>query len=90
VDVGRGAIHLTESPRRTLTGVAPTGPMAGKHYPTSTGELMAWFPTDADCLDYLEWLRWPKGFVCPRCSHHGGGRLGEGRVWCDGWADVRR
>ncbi len=58
--------------------------MAGKHHPTSTGELMAWFPTDADCLDYLEWLRWPEGFVCPRCGHHGGWRLGDGRFWCAG------
>ncbi|MCA1702909.1 MAG: transposase, partial [Actinobacteria bacterium] len=31
---------------------------------------MSWFPTDADCLDYLEWLRWPDGFVCPDCAHH--------------------
>jgi hypothetical protein len=35
------------------------------HYPKSLGEFQAWFPTDADCLDYLEWLRWPDGFVCP-------------------------
>jgi hypothetical protein len=26
-------------------------------------------PTDADCLDYLEWLRWPEGFACPTCGH---------------------
>jgi transposase-like protein len=52
------------------------------HYPRSTGELQAWFGTDADCLDYLEWLRWPRGFVCPGCSHAGGWRLGDGRFWC--------
>jgi len=33
---------------------------AGVHYPVSTGEMMAWFGTDADRLDYLEWLRWPR------------------------------
>ncbi|MGH7745806.1 MAG: IS1595 family transposase [Candidatus Dormibacteria bacterium] len=54
------------------------------HYPTATGELMAWFRADADCLDYLEWLRWPEGFVCPDCGHHGGWRLGDGRFWCAG------
>ncbi|HET6920836.1 MAG TPA: IS1595 family transposase [Jiangellaceae bacterium] len=48
------------------------------------GELLAWFPTDADCLDYLEWLRWPEGFVCSRCGHHGGWRLADGRFWCAG------
>jgi transposase-like protein len=58
--------------------------VAGRHYPTSTGELMAWFPTDADCVDYLEWLRWPEGFVCPSCGHHGGWRLADGRFWCAG------
>src|SRR3954465_4698272 len=55
------------------------GPMAGLHYPAATGEFMAWFSTDADCLDYLEWLRWPSGFVCPECGQ-GGWRLGDGRV----------
>jgi hypothetical protein len=46
------------------------------------GEFQAWFRTDGDCLDYLEWLRWPKGFVCPRCGHIGGWRLGDGRFKC--------
>ena len=40
-------------------------PVAGAHYPRSTGEFLAWFGTDEDCLDYLEWLRWPGGFMCP-------------------------
>jgi transposase-like zinc ribbon protein len=44
-------------------------PRAGVHYPRSVGEFQAWFRTDADCLDYLEWLRWPAGFVCPACGH---------------------
>jgi hypothetical protein len=41
---------------------------AGVYYPRSTGEFQAWFRTDEDCLDYLEWLRWPGGFTCPRCG----------------------
>jgi hypothetical protein len=59
-------------------------PLAGRQYPRSLGEFQAWFSTDADCLDYLEWLRWPKGFVCPRCGHVGGWRLGDGRFRCVG------
>jgi ISXO2-like transposase domain/Transposase zinc-ribbon domain len=55
---------------------------AGVHYPSSTGEFQAWFGLDADCLDYLEWLRWPGGFTCPRCGHAGGWRLGDGRFGC--------
>ena len=57
-------------------------PVAGMHYPRSIGEFSAWFGTDADCLDYLEWLRWPDGFVCPGCGHAGGWRLGDGRWMC--------
>ena len=49
------------------------------HYPGSTGQFQAWFGTDADCLDYLEWLRWPEGFACPRCGSVGGWRLDDGR-----------
>lgn len=46
--------------------------------------MHAWFSTDADCLDYLEWLRWPDGFVCPDCGHGGGWRMGDGRWKCGG------
>ncbi|MDE3077740.1 MAG: IS1595 family transposase [Chloroflexota bacterium] len=59
-------------------------PRAGTHYPRSLGEFQAWFRTDADCLDYLEWLRWPDGFVCPGCGVNGGWRLGDGRFMCTG------
>jgi hypothetical protein len=52
--------------------------------PRSTGEFQAWFGTDADCLDYLEWLRWPGGFVCERCGHCGGWRMSDGRLRCTG------
>jgi transposase-like protein len=58
--------------------------VAGIHYPRSAGEFQAWFRTDADCLDYLDWLRWPGSFVCPGCGHTGGWRLGDGRFWCGG------
>ena len=57
-------------------------PRAGAHYPRSTGEFLAWFGTDEDCLDYLEWLRWPGGFACPYCGNAGGWRLADGRVEC--------
>src|ERR1700752_2244580 len=57
-------------------------PRVGTHYPRSTGEFQAWFRADEDCLDYLEWLRWPGGFTCPSCGHAGGWRLGDGRFEC--------
>ena len=59
-----------------------TRPRGGVHYPRSVGEFQAWFRTDADCLDYLEWVRWPRGFVCPGCGRSGGWRLGDGRIMC--------
>ena len=57
-------------------------PRAGLHYPRSIGEFQAWFRTDADCLDYLDWLRWPEGFVCPLCGHPGGWAVADGRYKC--------
>ncbi len=48
------------------------------------GEFQAWFRSDADCLDYLGWLRWPEGFVCPACGHAGGWELADGRYECRG------
>ena len=57
-------------------------PLAGAHFPRSLGEFQAWFSTDADCLDYLLWLRWPAGFVCPRCAHARAWELADGRYEC--------
>lgn len=57
-------------------------PRAGTHYPASVGDFHAWFATDADCLDYLEWLRWPDGFICPDCGQSGGWLMGDGRFKC--------
>src|SRR5208282_4782530 len=44
--------------RSCAYAVAMERPRVSTHYPKSLGEFQAWFPTDADCLDYLEWLRW--------------------------------
>jgi len=59
-------------------------PRASSHYPRSEGEFRSWFGTDAACWDYLEWLRWPEGFVCDTCGHSGGWRLGDRRIECAG------
>ena len=37
-------------------------------YPKSLFELEERFKTDKDCRDYLEKIRWPDGFLCPRCG----------------------
>lgn len=60
--------------------------MRGRQYPGSLAELLAWFPDDEACSDYLEWLRWPAGFVCPACGSVKGWRTREGRWSCAGCA----
>lgn len=57
-------------------------PTAARDYPGSYVDLLSWFPDDDACLDYLEWLRWPDGFRCPRCTARAGWRLGSGRFEC--------
>jgi hypothetical protein len=59
-------------------------PVAGVDYPSRLAELRSWFPTDADCVDYLYWLRWPGGFVCPGCGAGQGWRGRDGRCRCRG------
>ncbi|NQZ07324.1 MAG: transposase, partial [Algicola sp.] len=43
--------------------------IAGVDYPKTWGQFVDWFHDDQSCLQYLEKLRWPNGFVCPRCSN---------------------
>ena len=37
------------------------------------------FATEEACLQAISAARWPRGFVCPKCGHHGGTRLAERR-----------
>jgi len=57
-------------------------PVAGVDCPSRLAQLRAWFATDADCLDYLDWLRWADGFVCPVCGSVDGLRVGVGVRRC--------
>jgi len=57
-------------------------PKADKDYPKGYADFLGWFPDDAACLDYLDWLRWPSGFSWPDCADGTGWRLKDGRWWC--------
>src|SRR5680860_57702 len=57
-------------------------PTAGRDYPRSYAQLRGWFDEDGKCLDYLDWLRWPDGFVCPRCGNAGGWAVADGGYRC--------
>lgn len=46
--------------------------------------MLAWFPDGAECLDYLEWLRWRDGFVCPHCNSQQGWKTRRGDWSCGG------
>ena len=37
-------------------------------FPTTMLDFMHQFPDDEACRRYLEQMRWPDGFVCPRCE----------------------
>lgn len=38
-------------------------------YPRTILELERRFPSDEACRQYLFDMRWPSGFICPRCGH---------------------
>jgi hypothetical protein len=45
-------------------------------------EMEERFSTEDACRDYLMHLRWPDGFVCPRCRARGGWAATRGRILC--------
>ena len=36
-------------------------------YPKNWDQFMNWFHDEQSCLDYIYKIRWPNGFICPRC-----------------------
>ena len=42
--------------------------MDPRGFPTTLPEFQKAFPNDSACADYLIKLRWPNGFVCPKCG----------------------
>lgn len=61
-----------------------SGPVGGVDYPRTLQEFRQWFPDDTACAAYLERLRWPSGFVCPRCATPKGWRIKSGSWMCSG------
>jgi hypothetical protein len=48
-----------------------------KEYPMTFDELIQQFLTEEQCRDYLYRLRWPDGFVCPKCAHEKAWKIGD-------------
>jgi len=58
-------------------------PLAEQQGPRSLPEFQRLFGTDDACADYLHSIRWPEGFVCPRCGCRTGYALvGRGVTEC--------
>ena len=56
---------------------------AGVDYPTDLSEFDRFFPDEEACAGYLHGVRWPDGFVCPRCGHAGEAwRMRRGLLLC--------
>lgn len=53
-------------------------------YPRSLLEFEDRFATDQACRDYLTQVRWPHGFVCPRCGVGTAWTATRGRLVCGG------
>lgn len=51
-------------------------------YPRTLAEFESRFSTEDACLNFLYGLRWPDGFICPRCGHVGGWRVGCTLIEC--------
>lgn len=51
-------------------------------YPRTVLELEERFSAEEACRDYLIRLRWPDGFVCPRCDTPGNWSATRGRLIC--------
>jgi len=51
-------------------------------YPKTLHEFEARFSTEKACRDYLFQLRWPEGFVCPRCNNRKAWPIGNTLFHC--------
>lgn len=60
-----------------------TALLSGRDYPHDWNQFLDWFADEEACLSYIESLRWPKGFVCPRCGETNEAyRSSRGRLMC--------
>jgi len=43
--------------------------MEENNYPKNLQEFLCRFPNDDSCWNYLKEIRWPNGFICPKCNN---------------------
>jgi len=54
----------------------------GEDYPRNQVEFDRRFSTEVSCREYLAGVRWPEGFVCPRCHMRAGWATGRSLIVC--------
>jgi transposase-like protein len=53
-----------------------------EQYPQTIIEFREWFATEEKCREYIAKLRWPDGFVCPRCKATKAWTMKREKFWC--------
>jgi transposase-like protein len=53
-----------------------------KEYPMTFDEFTSKFSSEEQCRDYLYQLRWPNGFICPKCGHMKAFKIKESLYQC--------
>ncbi|MDP2754682.1 MAG: IS1595 family transposase [Nitrospirota bacterium] len=53
-----------------------------EEYPRTLRDFEARFSAESACRELLFRLRWPDGFICPRCGTYGGWLAKSGRIIC--------
>jgi len=48
--------------------VSASRPVGGKDYPRNYKEFIEWFDSEDACREFLEKVRWPKGYWCVKCG----------------------
>ena len=58
-------------------------PVSGRDYPRTWEQFLDWYPDDDACIEYLEGIRWPDGYVCSSCGMSDEAyRTSRGRLIC--------
>jgi hypothetical protein len=52
-------------------------------FPKTLPEFEARFATEAQCREFLVRLRWPQGFVCPKCNGRDAWKNSRGLFECE-------
>ena len=53
-----------------------------KDYPETYEEFLEWFKTENDCIEYIIRIRWPNGFICPKCTSIKAWKTAAGLMHC--------